>query len=158
MKHHLWREKCDRWTVGGLILGVLVIAGLSVSAAHQTAGTAAMVKPSKVEAIQGSTVKKITLTEEGAGRLGLQTVAITEVVTAGKPSSKVIPYGALLYLPDGSTWVYVKIEPLSFVREPVTVDRIAGDKVFLSKGPPAGTQVVTVGVSELYGAETGVGK
>jgi hypothetical protein len=158
MKHHLWSEKVDRWTVGGLILGVLVIAGLSVSAARQTtAGTASIVKPSKVEAIEGSKVKKVTLTEEGAGRLGLQTVAITEAVTAGK-AAKVIPYTALLYLPDGSTWAYVKTEPLSFVREQVTVDRIAGDKVFLSQGPPAGTQVVTVGVSELYGAETGVGK
>lgn len=156
---HRWSEKVDRWTVGGLVLGVLVIAGLSVSAARGTnAGTTSMIKPSKVEAIAGSKVKKITLTEEGAGRLGLQTVAITEVVTAGKPSSKVIPYAALLYLPDGSTWAYVKTEPLSFVREPVTVDRVAGDKVFLSQGPPAGTQVVTVGVSELYGAETGVGK
>ena len=36
---------------------------------------------------------------------------------------------------------------------PVTVDRIEGKRVFVSKGPAAGTKVVTVGATEVYGAE-----
>jgi multidrug efflux pump subunit AcrA (membrane-fusion protein) len=71
---------------------------------------------------------------------------------------KVIPYSALIYDLDGSTWIYVSPEPLVFMRQPVTVDFIEGDRVILSDGPSVGTAVATVGVAELYGADTGVGK
>jgi multidrug efflux pump subunit AcrA (membrane-fusion protein) len=71
---------------------------------------------------------------------------------------KVIPYSALIYDLDGSTWIYISPEPLVFMRQPVTVDFIEGDRAILSDGPSAGTMVATVGVAELYGADTGVGK
>jgi len=44
-----------------------------------------------------------------------------------------------------------------FVRTQVRVDRIDGDVALLLDGPPSGTSVVTVGLAELFGAETGVG-
>ena len=44
-----------------------------------------------------------------------------------------------------------------FVESQIDVDDIAGDTARLSAGPPAGTQVVTTGAAELYGAEIGVG-
>jgi hypothetical protein len=70
-----------------------------------------------------------------------------------------IPYDALIYDVEGGTWVYVKEHnALTFVREHVTVDHIQGDLAFLKEGPPPGTEVVTVGGAELYGAETGVSK
>jgi hypothetical protein len=47
---------------------------------------------------------------------------------------------------------------LVFVRTPVTVDFIENDLVYLTEGPAAGTEVVTVGGSLLYGTETGVSK
>ena len=71
---------------------------------------------------------------------------------------KVVPYSAVLYDRDGKTWVYTNPEPLVFVRHPVSIDYIEGDLAVLLEGPPAGTQVVMVGVAELFGAETGVGK
>ena len=43
-----------------------------------------------------------------------------------------------------------------YVREPVVIDRIAGNRVFLTDGPAPGTEVVTQGAAELYGSETGV--
>jgi len=49
--------------------------------------------------------------------------------------------------------VYTTAKPLTFEREPVTVDRIEGNRVLLSDGPPAGTKVVTRGATEVYGAE-----
>jgi hypothetical protein len=153
MTYH-FMKKLDRWTVGGLLVGLLVVIGLSVAAATEApAGTTNTLKPAKVEAIAGSQLKKVTLTEDAAGRLGLQTVAIT-----GAGTAKTMPYAALMYLPNGTTWAYMEVAPLSFVREPVTVSRIDGDKVLLSQGPPAGTKVVSVGAAELYGAETGLGK
>ena len=71
---------------------------------------------------------------------------------------KVIPYSAVIYDLTGDTWVYTSPEPLTFVRQPVTVDYIEGDTAVLVDGPDAGTLVATVGVAELYGADTGVGK
>ena len=48
-------------------------------------------------------------------------------------------------------------KPLTYVRESIKVDRIDGDVAFLTDGPSAGTKVVKVGASELYGSEIGVG-
>ena len=69
----------------------------------------------------------------------------------------IIPYGAILYDANGDTWVYVTSEPLTYVRERVTVAYIEGDQAVLGDGPPEGSAVVTVGAAELYGTETGVG-
>ena len=71
---------------------------------------------------------------------------------------KIVPYAAVIYGLKGETWVYTNPEPLVFVRQSVSVDYIEGDLAILSKGPSAGTAVVTVGGAELYGAETGVSK
>jgi hypothetical protein len=64
----------------------------------------------------------------------------------------------VIYDLKGGTWVYTSPEPLTFVRQPITVDYIEGDTVVLLDGPPTGTELATVGVAELYGADTGVGK
>ena len=69
-----------------------------------------------------------------------------------------IPYAAVVYDADGQTWAYV--EPRSrwsTCARPVTVEEIDGEVARLSAGPPTGTQVVTTGAAELYGAEIGVG-
>ena len=73
-------------------------------------------------------------------------------------TQKVIPYAAVLYDADGKTWVYANPGPRTFLRAPITVDRIDGDDAFLSDGPPSGTAVVTVGAEELYGTEFGFKK
>ena len=77
--------------------------------------------------------------------------------TAGSGLVKVVPYAAVLYGVHGETWVYTNPEPLVYVREPITIDYIEGDLAVLLEGPPAGTQVVTIGGAELLGAENGVG-
>jgi hypothetical protein len=71
---------------------------------------------------------------------------------------KVIPYSAVIYDLTGETWVYTVPEPLTYVRQPISVDYIEGDTVVLEDGPDVGTLVATVGVAELYGIDTGVGK
>jgi cobalt-zinc-cadmium efflux system membrane fusion protein len=70
----------------------------------------------------------------------------------------VVPFSSLIYDIYGGTWVYVNTEDLQFLRVPVVVDYIYGDKVVLNEGPDVGTAVVTVGVAELHGTDTGVGK
>jgi hypothetical protein len=92
------------------------------------------------------------LTPEAAERLDIQTAAVD-----GNGTQMVIPYAALVYSPTGETWAYTNPEGLTFVRQRIVVDRIDGDRVVLSKGPSPGTKVATVGVAELFGAESGVG-
>ncbi len=70
----------------------------------------------------------------------------------------VVPYSALIYDLNGDTWIYISPEPLVFTRHPVTVEYVEGDLAVLLDGPPVGTMVATVGVPELYGADTGIGK
>jgi hypothetical protein len=71
---------------------------------------------------------------------------------------QVVPYAAVLYDARGNTWVYTNPTPLTFVRHAIHIDYIEGDLAVLSDGPPSGTEVVTVGPAELFGAETGIGK
>jgi hypothetical protein len=85
-------------------------------------------------------------------------VRLALIATQGT-QGKVVPYSSVIYDVRGGTWVYTK-EPnaLAFVRQSITIDYIEGDMAFLADGPPAGTEVVTVGGAELYGAETGGSK
>ena len=65
--------------------------------------------------------------------------------------------GAIVYDPSGKTYAFtqpVAADATSRCRS--TVDHISGDSAYLSRGPQAGTQVVTVGAEELYGVQTGV--
>jgi hypothetical protein len=71
--------------------------------------------------------------------------------TAG--ATEVIPYPAVVYGTDGSSWTYVNIGVDTYVRKPITVTVISGDVALLSAGPPVGAQVVTVGSAELLGTE-----
>ena len=105
-----------------------------------------------VEQVGTSELSRVTLTEKAAQRLDIQTAAVEQT---GKGT--IIPYAAVIYSPSGETWTYVNPEGLTFVREAIVVDRIDGDEALLTEGPAAGTKVATVGVQELYGAETGVG-
>jgi hypothetical protein len=85
-------------------------------------------------------------------------VSVRLNMTGSGEQRVVIPYAAVVYDLQGATWVYVSPEPLVFHRAPVTIDFIQGDLAILSDGPAVGTEVAIVGVAELYGADTGVGK
>jgi predicted small secreted protein len=135
----------NRW-----ILFILIIASLTLSACGAPEqGAGEKISPSKLEPIEGTDLSKVILTEKAAERIDIQTV---------QPSGNQIPYAAVIYDIEGNTWVYTNPEPLVFVREPIEVDSIEGDMAILSKALEANTAVVTVGVAELWGTETGVSK
>jgi hypothetical protein len=106
--------------------------------------------------IEGTDVSRVTLSPDAAKRIGVQTAAVGAMQVAGQPRLTV-PYGAVLYDESGRTWAYVTTDHLNFVRKDITVESIAAQTVILSAGPPAGTEVVTVGATELYGTETEIG-
>jgi hypothetical protein len=103
----------------------------------------------KVEPIGDTGVSSVTLTEDGAKRLGIQTATVRREGA----QRTVVPYGAVLYEAGGATFTYTSPKPRVFVRAPITVVRIDGADAVLSRGPPVGTPVVTVGSQELYGSE-----
>jgi hypothetical protein len=130
---------------------VLIFAsGLLLSACGGVTTEASIPAPAKVEA-DG----RITLTEMASQRTGIQTAPISEAEVGGRVQ-KVVPYAAVVYGEHGETWVYTNPEPLVFVRQPITTGPIAGDVGVLLEGPPVGTQVVTAGVAELWGIESGL--
>ena len=93
-------------------------------------------EPAHVEPIEGSELSRVTLSEKAAQRLDIQTAQIRD--DDRRAPRQVIPYSALLYDPTGATWAYTSPEPLTFVRESITVESIQGDLVVLSAGPPTG--------------------
>ena len=136
-----------RWLITGLAL-----AALALGACTSPTSSAPKVEAITMEEDEASGLKTLTLSEKAAQRLGVETA---EVSAAGSGMS--IPYAAIVYDAQGKTWTYVNEQPLVYKRAEITVDDIAGETARLSAGPPAGTQVVTTGAAELYGAEIGVG-
>jgi len=121
-----------------MTLGVVALSGCAEVESESESGY----EPSKLGKAH------VEFTAEGARRTGLQTEAV-----ARSGSRVSVPYAALLYGPEGKTYVYTSPEELRYVKEQVRVARIDGERVVLARGPPAGTPVVTVGVVEVYGTE-----
>ena len=119
-------------------------------------------RPAQVVPIKGTDLNRVVLTPEAAKRLGIKTEPVQEVPApasgSGEPAARsiAIPTGAVVYDKNGGTWAYTVIEPLTYVRQRIVSARIDGNLAILQSGPPAGTQVVTVGAAELLGAEYGV--
>jgi hypothetical protein len=107
--------------------------------------------------IKGSATPNTLYFKVKSGTQGLQpgqSVGVRLVEPGSNTPKKVVPYSAILYDLTGDTWVYTNPEPSVFVRERVDVERIDKDLAVLNKGPAVGTQVVTIGAAELYGAES----
>jgi len=108
--------------------------------------------PAKLEESGTEGIMKVTLEARAAERIGIQTAPVLEEMV-GSSRQLVVPYGAIMYDAKGGTWTFTNPQPLVFVRHKIVVDHVDGDRVILSEGPSAGTVVVTVGASELMGAE-----
>ena len=141
----------NRW----IILLLLGLVTLLLSACGATVDEAAgkSEKPAELVEIAGSEFKGVKLTQRAAERTGIEVSEVTEA-----EGEMVVPYSTIIYGLHGETWLYTNPDSLTYVRYPVTVDRIEGGLAFLSEGPTLGTTVVTVGVAELYGEETGIKK
>jgi hypothetical protein len=135
----------------------LFVAGLVIGAAAILAGcataTPAQTPPALIKPVAGSPIPQLQLTERAVQRLGIVTQPVRPTTTAGQPAHEVIPYSAVVYDTDGSTWAYVNTAARTYERKPIAVTEIDGTTALLSAGPAAGTAVVTVGAAELLGTE-----
>ena len=146
-------HRCRRQLRAARAALVLIAAGISLSACGEASTgydyeTASHHEPAKLEPIKGTDVQRVIFDAEAAERVGLQTAPIRQ-----NGEGKIMPYAALIYDAEGNAYAYTAPEPLTFVRKEIEIDRVDGDSVELSAGPPAGTEVVTVGAAEVYGTE-----
>lgn len=133
--------------------GLTVVAAFLISSCGEPVSEEHVVAepPATVEEVEEPTIPRVTLTERAAERVDLQTAPVEM-----DGQRLVVPFSAVIVDPEGTFWVYTNPESLVFLRHEITIEHEEGDQVFLTEGPPPGTNVVTVGVPELYGAETGV--
>ena len=136
------------------IAALFVAAGLGLSgcaAAQGAATTNAVEEPAILQEGQDGGAGVVKLSEAAEKRLAIKTAPV-----AGSGPSLTVPYSAVVYEPDGSSWAYVQTEPLTYQREQIAIGTITGDQATLTAGPRVGALVVTQGAAELVGVETGI--
>jgi hypothetical protein len=144
------------WLLASLAVASLALTGCQTGQT-ESAGGGEENKPAKVLPIEGSDLHRVVLTATAAAKAGIQTVQVRQLTPPdASGQSLAVPVSALVYDNNGDTWVYTSTQPLTYVRQRVTVVRIDGDMAVLQNGPAAGTPVASVGVAELLGAENGV--
>ena len=99
----------------------LLLPGLA--GCSDTAEGAASEPPAMVEEIEGSDVKKVTLTESAARGHQRRDAAVSAGATKGELT---IPYAAVIYYLDGSSWTYTAAAEREYVRVPITIKSISG--------------------------------
>lgn len=135
-------------SVAGLVIGTAaILAGCTAAAPEEP-------PPAKIVPVAGSPVPELQLTGRAVQRLGIVTQPVQDEPGPGQQAAtEAIPYSAVVYDTDGSTWTYVNIATRTYERKPITVTSIDGEVALLSAGPQAGSPVVTVGAAELLGTE-----
>ncbi len=136
-----------------VVVGALLLLILVTACGGPTTADDAKDEPAVVEPIDGTDLARVVLTARAVERLGIQTAEVKR-----NSIELTVPSSALWIDPAGSFWVYTNPEPLVYLRHQVVVENDDGQTALLSDGPPEGTRIVSVGVSELYGTEVGVGK
>jgi hypothetical protein len=148
------RNKCRRQLRAACAGLVLIAAGASLSACGGGGSTgydyetASHHDPAELEPIEGTDIHRVIFDAEAVKRAGIQMTPIRQ-----NGQGMVIPYDAVIYDPDGNTWAYTAPEPRTYVRQKIDIDHVDGDTAVLSDGPPAGTEVVSVGAALVYGTE-----
>ncbi len=137
-------ERKRLWLTGGLLVVALATTGCAKASGSSEAGGDPAAKLVEVE---GSDLPQVVIDDRAESRIGLEMA----------PAGATIPYAALIYGADGTTYVYTQPKEHTYQRTAVQVADIAGDQVRLDSGPSAGEQVVTVGSAQLFGVEQGIG-
>jgi uncharacterized protein YcfL len=150
----------QRNIVTGVIMAVLfgvcaiaLLVFVSGSSSDTASSAATKSQPYEIGEKNAETgIASVTLTEKAAERTGIETATVED----GSAGTLAVPYSAIWYDAKGQAFVYTVTAPLSYIRAPITIDGVEGDLAILSTGPAAGTEIVTQGAAELYGAETGL--
>src|SRR5215470_19540810 len=113
--------------------GLMAGAALILTACS-TAATADA-PPATIIPVAGSQIPRLELTSDAIQRLGIATQPVrpAPASAAATGAREVIPYSAVVYDTDGSTWAFVNTVPRSYLRQPITIAAINGNVALLSK-------------------------
>jgi hypothetical protein len=132
----------------GFLVAVVATASL-VGCAEIEVPLVEPYEPAHLESTGPEQPARVILTEEAQHRVQLQTTLVRP-----RGANVSVDQAALVYDKKGKPWVFTVIGPLTYVRAAVGIEEVnENNVVILSTGPPAGTEVVTVGAIELWGAE-----
>jgi len=130
-------------------------AGLAALAAALVLGACSEVEsnvrenqPYTVEGPEDAAIKTVKMADATAALLPVETVTVRK-----DGRRKVAPHSAVIYNPDGDAFVYTKPKAETYIRAPIDIVRVNGDRAVLSDGPPVGTTIVTTGSAELLATE-----
>ena len=138
---------------------ILLLLALTAWAATAGQGSAIQVEQppqATVASVEGSDLALVTLTSDGAEKLGLEVVRVEPA--DHQLGGLAVPYAAVVHGADGTTWVYASAgSVLRFRRQVVEVAAVEGPRAILTAGPSVGTDIASIGSAELYGAEFEIG-
>jgi hypothetical protein len=107
-------QRRNQWMVA-----LLIVAGLQASACAAKPAASTAEKPAHVDAIEGSSLKSVTLTEKARERLALETTTVQEVQMSRKrrvggevvvaPGTMAADAASSAAAGDGSVWVRVRL-------------------------------------------------
>jgi hypothetical protein len=129
--------------------GLAVLAsGLALAACSEVESNLRENQPYEVIGAEDAPIKTVKMDDATAGLLPVRVATVRQT-----GDRKVVPHNAVIYNPDGDVFVYTKPKAETYIREPIEIVRVNGDEATLSKGPAAGTKIVTTGSAELLATE-----
>ena len=139
------RSRTLRWLAAGL---AAIAAAVVLGACSEVESNVRENQPYTVEGPEDAAIKRVKMEDATAALLPVELATVRE-----RGNRKVVPHNAVIYNPDGGSFVYTKPKAETYVREPIEIIRVHGDDATLSDGPAAGTEIVTTGSAELLGTE-----
>ena len=142
----------------GLAEGQPALVGrLTAVPGHTLTPATPVPAPPSANLLSGTVDHYYTMPNPGAALTPGQRVGVTLPLDS-PAESVVLPWSAVVFDIHGNTWIFEESAPRTYYRRRVTVaysDPADLTVAVLRDGPTAGTRVVTHGVQELFGAETG---
>jgi len=123
-------------------------AALAVGACSEVESNVRENQPYTVEGPEDAAIKRVKMEDATAALLPVELATVRE-----RGNRTVAPHSAVIYNPDGDAFVYTKPKAETYIRAPIDIVRVNGDRAVLSDGPPVGTTIVTTGSAELLATE-----
>src|SRR5436305_14938825 len=120
-KNRASKHRAGRW----LAAGCLAASALALVACG-TAPAPELTSQAQVVPVAGSSVPRLVLTAGAVQRLGIQTQPVAAAAPGTAGAAEVIPYAAVVYDTDGSSWTYVQTVADTSVRHRSTGTVIRG--------------------------------
>lgn len=133
---------------------ILFVLFLSFTACNKQTSIVYKIQPVTIEAHGKDHLPNLKFSVAAEVRLGIESFTFT-IDPSGK---RTIPLSAIIYDTNGSAWIFTNPSSQTYRREPVRVLQTIENQVRIESSIPNNVPIVTQGVVELFGIESGIGK